>query len=124
MNLKKIGISFLLAMLLINIIYIPNTFGFKEILNSGKNFLDASNNTVIDADRLQDANSQVYNILLLCGIGVAVIVGAALGIIFILSSAEGKAKVSEYLIPYVIGCAVIFGSYSIWKIVVDIGNGF
>lgn len=38
------------------------------------------------------------------------------------ASAEDKAKVKEALIPYVIGCAVIFGAFTIWSIAVNLGQ--
>lgn len=46
------------------------------------------------------------------------IVGTVIGIQFMVASAEDKAKVKEALIPYIIGCAVIFGSFTIWSIAV------
>lgn len=50
------------------------------------------------------------------------IVGTILGIQFMVASAEDKAKVKEALIPYFIGCAIIFGGFTIWSIVVNIGQ--
>lgn len=124
MNIKKIIVSIIIALILINIIFVTETFAIGEILDSGENFLKASEgqDEVIQKGALREANSKVYNILLLIGIAVAVIVGAALGITFILSSAEGKAKVSETLLPYIIGCFVVFGALAIWGIVINIGN--
>lgn len=50
------------------------------------------------------------------------IVGTIIGIQFMVASAEDKAKVKEALVPYIIGCAVIFGAFTIWSIVVNIGQ--
>ena len=58
----------------------------------------------------------LYNTLMSLGSVIAVGIGGALGIKFMTSSAEDKAKVKESMVPYVIGCAVIFGSLVIWKI--------
>ena len=33
---------------------------------------------------------------------------------------EEKAEIKTMLIPYIIGCVVVFGAFTIWKIVVDI----
>ena len=60
--------------------------------------------------------------MLLCGIVAAVICGACLGIFFIISSPEGKAKVSQYLVPYIVGCVVVFGAFGIWKMTVEVGD--
>lgn len=48
------------------------------------------------------------------------IVGIIIGIQFMVASAEDKAKVKEALVPYVIGCIVIFGAFTIWSTVVNI----
>lgn len=58
----------------------------------------------------------LFNTLMSLGSIIAVGIGGALGIKFMTSSAEDKAKVKESMIPYVIGCAVIFGALAIWKI--------
>lgn len=50
------------------------------------------------------------------------LVGTIIGIQFMVASAEDKAKVKEALVPYVIGCAVIFGAFSIWKVAVIQGQ--
>lgn len=38
------------------------------------------------------------------------------------ASAEDKAKVKEALIPYIVGCIVIFGAFTIWSIAVNMGQ--
>ena len=63
---------------------------------------------------------QIYNILLAIGTVIAVIIGAILGIQFMVGSMDDKAKVKESLIPFVIGCVIIFGAFGIWKIVATI----
>ena len=57
------------------------------------------------------------------GIAVMLIVGTIIGIKFMIASAEEKAKVKEALIPYVVGCAVILGAFTIWEVVVIIMQG-
>ena len=40
-------------------------------------------------------------------------------------SVEEKANIKEVLVPYVVGCIVIFGAFAIWKLIVTIlGNSF
>ena len=34
--------------------------------------------------------------------------------------AEEKANIKEVLVPYVVGCIVIFGAFAIWKLIVTI----
>ena len=55
---------------------------------------------------------------------VAVIIGLVIGIKFMVSSVEEKAKIKELLLPYVVGCGVVFGAFGIWSLVVNILLGW
>ncbi|MCI8481836.1 MAG: hypothetical protein HFJ27_01800 [Clostridia bacterium] len=50
-------------------------------------------------------------------------IGMYLGIKFMISSAEDKAKVKEALIPYIAGCVVVFGAFTIWRLVILLLSG-
>ena len=63
---------------------------------------------------------KIYNILTISGMIIAVIVGTILGIKFMVSSIEEKAKIKEILIVYIIGCVVLVGAFSLWKIIVNL----
>ena len=41
-----------------------------------------------------------------------------------LGSVEEKADIKAAMVPFIIGCVVVFGAFGIWKIVVTIGNNF
>jgi len=77
---------------------------------------------ILDEEQLQRTVNQVYNILLTIGIGLSVLVGAMLGIKYMISSVEEQAKIKETLIPYVLGCFVVFGAFGIWKIIIEFGQ--
>lgn len=97
--------------------------GISDVISGGDSFLQAADGaTTIDDGKLQDSSKTIYNILLVLGICVAVVVAAILGIKFMIGSMEEKAQVKEALIPFVVGCVVIFGAFGIWKIFVTIGN--
>lgn len=66
--------------------------------------------------------SSIFQVLLAIGTSLTVIVGGILGIKFMIASAEEKAKIKEMMIPYVLGCVVIFGAFGIWKVTVKIGE--
>ena len=74
--------------------------------------------------KLHDTSNFIFNLLLGIAMIVAVIVGMILGIQFMTASMEEKAKVKEHLVPYVVGCIVIFGAFGIWKFVVTLLNRF
>ena len=124
MNIKKISIIIILMVILINTIFSIKSYAFSQIISDGDGFLDASNGeqNPINTGELGKTNTSIYNILLGIGIVVAVVVGAVLGIQFIFQSAEGKAKISEALIPYIVGCFIVFGAFGIWKIAINAGQ--
>lgn len=122
MNIKKI-ITLVLIVLLINLVFLPNVYGISKMISDGDKFVSTGGTGVpISNNALKDTSSTIYNILLGIGIAVAVIVGAFLGIQFIFGSVEGKAKIAEALVPYIIGCAVVFGAFGIWKFVANTGS--
>ena len=69
---------------------------------------------------IQDMSNLIYNIVLIIGVVVAVIVGIIIGIKFMTGSVEEKAKVKEAFVAYIAGCVVVFGAFTIWKVVVEI----
>ena len=91
-----------------------------EAMQNANDFIDSGSNDKIDSASLQDLSNSIYNIALIAGIVIAVLVGAILGIKFMTGSVEEKADVKKLLIPYVVGCVVIFGAFGIWKLVVTI----
>ena len=96
----------------------------SDVISGGDSFIQAGKNgsAKIDKGSLQNASSSIYNILLICGMIVAVLIGAILGIKFMIGSVEEKAEIKAALVPFVIGCIVVFGAFGIWKIVVTVGN--
>ncbi len=125
---KSISIKFIICTILITIVSatfcLPTSHALGNIFSDGKSFLQHGDDIseTLETGKLEGTSDYIYNILLGIGIMVAVIIGMILGIQFMAASAGEKAKVKEALIPYVIGCIVVFGSFTIWKIVVNIGN--
>lgn len=94
-----------------------------EVINEAKDFLDIGRGDAdnkIGQENLQKMSNTLYNILLVTGILIALIVGMILGIKFIMGGIEEKAEIKTMIIPYIVGCVVVFGAFTIWKIVVDI----
>lgn len=88
------------------------------LISGADNFINsADTNNTIDQGSLKSTIDLIYNILLAIGLIVAVTAGAVLGVQFMMASADGKAEVKEKLIPYTVGCTVIFGAFGIWKLV-------
>ena len=72
------------------------------------------------SDDVKTIVGRIYMILMPLGVAITVIVGGILGIKFMIASAEDKAKIKELLVPYVIGCIVIYGALGIWKITIEV----
>lgn len=101
-------------------------YEIDDIISSGREFLGAGESDTheyVNQDSLKKASDNIYNTFFIVGFILTAIIGSILGIQFILSGVEGKAKVKEALIPYVIGCIVIFGAFGIWKISINIFKG-
>lgn len=98
----------------------------SDVISGGDSFIQAGKNgsDQIDKGSLKNASSSIYNILLICGMIVAVLIGSIMGIKFMIGSVEEKAEIKAALVPFAIGCIVVFGAFGIWKIVVTIGNNF
>lgn len=119
---KKILFVFMIITLLICSTSIVQANSISEIMTGADNFIsNGSSTSTISGDKLKELSDTIYNVLLIIGTIIAVIIGAVLGIQFITGSVEQKAKVKDSLIPFIVGCIVIFGAFGIWKLVVEIG---
>lgn len=126
MNYRLINIILKLIIIALLIVLITPNVSFAvsltDILHSGQNFIDEgkSQNSAIDSVQLKNSSNSIYNILLGIGVILSVLVGAMLGIRIMWGSIEQQTKAKEALMPYVIGCVVIFGAFGIWKLAVTI----
>ncbi|MCI8617113.1 MAG: hypothetical protein HFJ60_02500 [Clostridia bacterium] len=97
--------------------------GIGDVITGGDNFMQAGNSGEIGIDhsKLQDTSKTINNILIIVGMCVAVVISSVLGIKFMLGSVDEKAQVKDALVPFVIGCMVVFGAFGIWRIFINIG---
>lgn len=75
---------------------------------------------VDDPGKLSTFSSSIYTILLIAATAVTVVVGVILGMKYMIGSVEEKAELKKILVPYVVGCAAIYGALGIWKLLVTI----
>lgn len=124
-KISKIAIKIIMILLVVQLIYMPVSQAsfWGEIFDAGDNFLNegknASNNIIADNSVNTEFN-RIYNVLFGIGVALTVIIGAILGIKFMIGTVEEQAKVKEMLMPYIIGCVVIFGAFGIWKLAINI----
>ena len=123
----KINLIFIFVILFIcissinSIVNAANTI--DDIITNGDSFISAGeDNDILDTGGLQELSKFISGVLLVVAIGVALLSGVVMGIKFITQSIEDKAKIKEAMIPYVLGCIVIFGAFGIWKLAITILN--
>ncbi len=122
---KKLRNIINMILIFMIMIFLWHSYSFADISDDATSFIDAGNNATPSGTNQTAMNSAVNEIAgLLTGLGivVVVIVAAVLGIKFMIGSTEQQAKVKESIIPYVCGCAVIFGALTIWQLIIQLLN--
>ena len=99
--MKKIYKIITLIMIILILLFCMNTrvSAIGEIIEDGQSFLGAADPGTVNVSigAIEGASGYLYNILLSAGIVIAVIIATVLGVQFMLSEAEGQAKVKEML---------------------------
>jgi len=121
--IKKICLILFIFIMIFSV-YPNNSNAAADFVKDADNFVNIGRDNMIDRGILQSVSENLYNVFLSIGIITAVIIAAILGIKFMVGSVEVQAKVKESLIPFIVGCVVIFGAFGIWKIIVTLGNSF
>lgn len=123
--MKKITMVFM-AFLVFTVLFTTNyTYAnsISDALAGADAFIKEGENQAseaMDTEKINEASSVIYNILLTVGMAAAIIIGVVLGIQFITSGVDEQANIKQALIPYIVGCVVVFGSFGIWKIAVTL----
>lgn len=120
--MKKIIKKLLLITIILMLLFSISTkvYALDEIISAGKGFLNRGSGSEISQGEMQDLSSFLYWTLLAAGVVIAVIIATVLGIQFMVGGAEGQAKVKELIIPFIVGCVVVFGGFGFWKIATTI----
>ena len=124
-KVANISKKIILIMIIFQVAFIPisNAAIWDDVITAGDNFIsvgEAADSGEVDDDKLTQNIQEIYNALLALGVVVSVIIGALLGIKFLVGSVEEQAKTKELLMPYAVGCIVVFGAFGIWKIVINV----
>lgn len=122
--IMKIFLCSIFMIMISTLFCTQSSYALGDLFADGKGFLEAGNSIdeTIDTQALKSTSDTIYNTLLAIAVVVAVGVAMILGIQFMMASADEKAKVKEAIMPFAVGCMVVFGSFTIWKIAVNIGN--
>ena len=125
--MKKVIISLIMFIMIIFVCVSSEIYATWDITSDGDSFISIGkqgyeNNKPLDEGALQITSKEIYNLLFTIAVVLAFGVGLVIGIQFITGSVDEKAKIKETLVPYVVGCIVIFSAFTIWKIVMELGN--
>lgn len=125
--MKKFLLISILVVFLVNITVFNSIVNaatsLDSMLSDADGFISQGEQEAIGTDYsgFRDTSTTVFNAFLTIGTIIAAIVISIMGIKFMTSTSEEKAQMKESMLPYVIGCVVIFGAFTIWKVVVNIG---
>ena len=111
----------------INRVYAANEIqqhktNWGDMFSIGDKFIKKGNSSQknVNEEQLRTDASSIFKILTVTGIALSVIIGGILGIKFMMASAEDKAQIKEMLIPYIVGCVIIYGAFAIWRLVITV----
>ena len=129
-NLKKKATIVVLLGIMVLLVIFSHVFYVKKQYEtiegstekySTETFDTYANDTAnVSKESLQNFSNTFYGIFLAVASAVTVIVGLIIGIKYMLSSVGERANVKQMLIPYVVGCVVVYGSFGIWALVVSL----
>lgn len=134
---RNVILKIIILILIFQVVFVPisNASYTDEIINQGNVFLEEGRNnqsvkdekdniigTILDKGEMQEAIDSVYSVVFTLGVALSVIIGAVLGIKFMIGSVQEQAQIKEMIIPYMLGCVVVFGAFGIWKIVIGLGG--
>ena len=124
--MKKIAYIIIFIVLILALFMQVNSVQATSITNiagSADNFVNSGKtgaDNAINGQILNNTSSLIYNTLLIVGTCIAVLIAAVLGIKFITGSVEQKVKIKEALVPFLVGCIVIFSAFGIWRLVITV----
>ena len=90
---------------------------------SGVNLTPSQITANIDSNsqtQIQSVGQKIVGIIQVIGIVIAVVVIMVVGIKYMMGSVEEKAEYKKTMIPYVVGCIMVFGISNIVKIIYNI----
>ena len=96
---------------------------YSSINEKAKKFIDSgSKNGTISQQKVEQDLKPLAQILMGIAVLVLLSVGAILGVQYMISGADERAKIKEKLIWYIVSAVLIFGAVAIFNIVINILN--
>ena len=96
---------------------------YSSINEKAKNFINrGSESETISQQKVEQDLMPLARILMGIAVLVLLSVGAILGVKYMISGADERAKIKEKLIWYIVSAVLIFGAVAIFNIVINILN--
>ena len=120
----KIAVILLIIFSAYSMAFSAKAFDIWEI---GNNFLNAgvyNNDIGFNSTGWNIELSQTIDFLWGLGLLVVVVSTVVLGIRYMLVNPNEKSRVKQATTPYIIGVVLIFGAVTIWKLIIDVLEGY
>ena len=119
--MKKYGnFIILLITVLLSLVFIIPNYSYADDIGLGD--LNSYQGSGTSSYKFQTKANKVFTIIKATGTVISVIMLTAIGIKFLLGSAEEKADYKKSLIPYILGAAMIFLGSWLPQLIYDLTN--
>ncbi len=119
--MKKYGnFIILIITVLLSLFFIIPNYSYADDIGLGD--LNSYQGSGTSSYKFQTKANKVFTIIKATGTVISVIMLTAIGIKFLLGSAEEKADYKKSLIPYIIGAAMIFLGSWLPQLIYDLTN--
>ena len=122
-TITKILVIFAFVCIILGFVFSTQIYAITaaSMIDKARTFVSKGEaSTNVDIGSAVEPLAGFGSILTTVGVGILVIVTIVMGIRYITATPETQGKLKQQLIGLVVAAFVIFGSYAIWKLVVDI----
>ena len=121
--MKKSKVLLKICLIIITIVIISSSVVYAGFIDNARGWIGMGNAPGgPDFSEATTGFRQIAGFLQGIGILIIAIVGAVIGIKYMLGSVEEKAEHKKLLVPYLIGSVIIIAALTIWRILIDVFN--
>ncbi len=91
----------------------------EDTISDAEKFVTKGEGSHLNEGSLSLFSQTISGIFATVAIVVAVIMGGILGIKFMIGGIDEKTEVKQLIVPYIVGCIVVFGAFAIWQLAVN-----
>ena len=121
-KISRICVLFIALVLILSAHQVSQAKKLGDMMTDIKNFKELGESNAPDVSGVVEPIADIGSILTAIGVAVMLGVVSYMGIKYLTSGPEARAKLKIQLIGVVVAGLVIFGAYYIWEFVVDIGE--